>query len=102
MIVLKGFYTFRILCLLQIISTEKIYWLIALNGMSTHLGLFHAQRLGNYFHSNFISTFVVYFLKSLLNVFIYQVFLSNTNNVHTVIWFQVFLLWELDLFPTGG
>ena len=26
-----------------------------------------------------------------LHTIIYQVFLSNTNNLHTVVWFQVFL-----------
>ena len=31
------------------------------------------------------------FLKRFLHTFIYQVFISNTNNLNIVVWFQVFL-----------
>ena len=71
---------------------SAVDWLVDFNGMSTHVGVFHAERLGNCIHSMSIFIFFVQlFLKRFWYTAIwYQVFLSNTNNLHTIIWFQVF------------
>ena len=60
--------------------------------MTTPQWLFYAWRLGNCVYCTFIFTFFSVVPEGFLQTVIwYQVFLSNTNNLHTVVWFQVFL-----------
>ncbi len=53
-------------------SSEVIFWL--------------GNWLNSYLHLKFYVAFGVF-----LFFFVYQEFLSNINNLHTVVWFQVFL-----------
>ena len=65
-------------------------WLILTNVNPS--GVIWCQRLGNHVHCTVIWYQV--FLSNTNNlhtILWYQVFLSNTNNLHTVIWYQVFL-----------
>ena len=65
-------------------------WLINFNDMSTYLVISCLVVMES--HSLYIHIFcVVISLEFLLTVLWYQVFLSNTNNLHTVLWYQVFL-----------
>ena len=66
--------------------------------MPTHHGIFHAKKLGNRVHififvSMFLYSFfhTVFFHNSFFYTVLYQVFLINTNILHTIIWFLVFL-----------
>ena len=65
---------------------SEIDWLICFNGVSTRLGLFYTLKLGNRIYCIFIVTFfcVVVSWEFFLTV-TYQVFLSNTNNLHRFI-----------------
>ena len=66
-------------------------WSVDFNGMSTRLGLFYVS-FGNNVHFKIMSIFFCwYFLRASVLVILFQVFLSNTNNLHTVVWFYVFL-----------
>ena len=59
--------------------------------MSTRLGLFYADKLGNCVHCTFIFAFFVLFHKG---SFAHSYVISNiinTNNLHRVVWFQLFL-----------
>ena len=68
------------------------HWLTDSNSMSTRLGLFYSKWLRNLVYCTFIFTFFSScFLRVFYTVISYQVFLSNTNNLHTVVLFQVFL-----------
>ena len=68
-----------------------IDWLIDFNGLSTCLGLFYAHRWGHRIQYMFIFAFCNYFLGVF---FTNSYMISNihiSNNLHTVLWFQVFL-----------
>ena len=104
--------TWPIHCLRKTIREPKKsswFWLIDLNSMLTHVGLFYAKRFGNCVHHTFIFTF--FFLCScFLRVFctqlhdirfsylIYNYMISNNCFyliiiicLHTVIWFYIVL-----------
>ena len=68
---------------------SKTCWGIDSNDISNCLGAFYAESWGNYVHPTFIFTFCV---QLLLRNFLYsiiwnQVFLSNSQILHTVVWF---------------
>ena len=99
-------------CCKHHVSTDPFRGVLGLiidfNGMLTHLGLFYTKRQGNwmvdlYLHvlcscslrASYIQLYnIKYYLSNTNNwhtVVWFQVYLSNTNNFHTVVWFQVFL-----------
>ena len=75
--------------------------MLAFNGISTSLGLFYVQISRHRVHCIFIFTFLCSCFLDLFFVFWgvgggctiiwYQVFLSNTDNLNTVVWFPEIL-----------
>ena len=68
-------------------------WLIDFNDMSIHLGLFYALMYGNRVHCASISTFfwvIVFSEYSKHSYLISIILLSHSNNLNSVVGFQVF------------
>ena len=74
---------------MQIVQTNSN----GFNSMSNRLGLFYVERLENRVHCTFLFTFVrLLFLETFFcTVIWHKVFISDRNNLHTVVLFQVFL-----------
>ena len=62
--------------------------LIDFNGMSTRLGLFYAQKIGNRVHCTFMLTFLCCFLTQSL---------PSSSRVDTAVWMHY-----MDAYETGG
>ena len=69
------------------------YWLICFNGMSNYQGFFFMPR--GYGFPFLVQYWLHFYVLRFLNIFVqsqwYKVFLSNTNNVQTLLLFWVFL-----------
>ena len=61
--------------------------MIDFNGMSTCLGLFHIQMLGNHILYMFIFTFFWNHLRVIWTK-LYQILLFDTNNLYKIIFFK--------------
>ena len=66
-----------------------IDWLNDFNGMSTYFRLLYTKKFVNRVYYAWYLNFL--YCCFLWDCLCYPVFLSNTNKLNTVVWFQVFL-----------
>ena len=74
--------------IITIHTTGLVY---SFNGIQTHYGYLKGYTKGWFMSKCPIIIITIYLKQIICTVIWFQVFLSNTNNLHTVIWFQVFL-----------
>ena len=88
----KVFSWFLVLNFKKIWGKRKRDWLLEFKGIPTRLQLFDAAKRGTVFIVHLYLYFFCYcFPRDFCYTVIYEIFLSNTNNLYRVAWFQVYL-----------